>query len=103
MEFDTRAFFVEHEEPTVSGFMVIESSQTGPGYGEPSYRIAEKWDRPDGDTTWTAYWIPEATLLARIERGECEYAKQASESQYEGVLNLAGVSVSSSDKVAATA
>ena len=88
MEFNTKAFFTENKEQDVQGFVIIESSETGPGYDEPSHRIAEK----SQEFGWLTYWMPEETLLARIERGECSYGKDVSTSQFNGVLNLAGVS-----------
>lgn len=91
MEFNKRAFFAEKAETNVQGFIVIETSESGPGYGEPSYRMAEKWNRADGDSMWVTYWIPAETLNARIERGDCAYAKDVSETQFKGVLNLAEV------------
>ncbi len=103
MEFDPKAFFVEKEAHDVEAFVVIESSESGPGYGEPSYRMAEKWTPHDSDPEWTTYWIPEETLLARIERGECAYAKDVSDKQFKGVLNLAGVTKQVTDESKAVA
>lgn len=90
MEYQTGAFFVEKEESDVQGFAIIETSEGGPELGEPSYRVAEKWNRPEseGGPAWLTYVIPEELLLARIERGECAYTKQMSNTQLNGVENL---------------
>jgi len=92
MEFDPKAFFVEKEESDVQAFIVIDSSENHPSYDGPAYRMAEKWTPANEDARWTTYWIPEETLLARIERGECAYSKDVTDKQFKGVTRLADAS-----------
>lgn len=87
MEYDTKAFFVEKDEPDVKGFVVIDTDDSA------GYRMAEKWVRPEaeGGERWLTYWIPEAALEERLAAGQCAYSTQVSEKQFRGLLRLAGV------------
>lgn len=86
MEYDTKAFFSEHESGEVSGFAIIETDDD-----LERHRIAEKWERPDdeGGPTWLTYWISADALTERIERDACSYKQQLSDKQFEGIMNLA--------------
>lgn len=86
MEHQTGAFFSEHEADDVRGFVVIEANDE-----TESYRIAERWDRNDGESEWLTYTISEEALADRIDAGHCSYKQQLSDKQFEGVLNLADV------------
>lgn len=108
MEFETKQFFTETEDSDIQGFVVVATSTDGgPITGESgtAYRIAEKWNRPeqDGGPVWTTYWIPEETLLARVERGECAPTKVVTDTQFKGVCNLAGIADQVANKAPATA
>lgn len=89
MEYNERAFFTS-EEDSIEGVVVIETSETGPGYDEPSYRVAEKWTPDDAEDRWLDYWMPASFLTESVESGKMAYAKQVTDTQYEGILNLTG-------------
>ncbi len=80
MEYDIKSFFKEHDDDEVQGFAIIET-------GDGSYRIAEKWNRPDGGESWVSYWVPEAQLLARVREGQCEKVGNLTDDQYEKVCH----------------
>lgn len=104
--FETKDFFAEFEDPTVPGFFVIEVSDgDGPcrdrADAQGAYRIAEKWNSPNAETTWLTYWIPESKLQKRVDEGKCELISKATDKQFEGALKLAGVSVSNANGLTA--
>lgn len=78
MSFERRQFFREYDDPTVSGFTIIDT-------GEESYRIAEKWNRSDGEPVWTTYWITESKLEDRIESDGCEPVGNLTDDQFQRV------------------
>ena len=78
MEHDIRAFFTEHADEEVTGFAVIEAKNG-------QYRLAEKWNKPDGEPSWVTYWVPEAQLLQRERSGQCERSGSLTEEQFEAV------------------
>jgi hypothetical protein len=87
MEHQRRAFFSEHEADDVTGFVIIEVNEDS-----EQYRVAEKWNRSEGDSVWLTYWISEQALADRMARDACSYKQQLSANQFEGILNLADVS-----------
>jgi hypothetical protein len=92
MEFDTGAFFSENEDDEVRGMAIIETAEERGPLGEvPAYRIAEKWEPAGEEPQWVKYWMSAETLHARLQSGKCEYLKELSDDQFEGVLSLAGV------------
>ena len=92
MKFDPKDFFVEKEASDVEGFVIIDSDEGGAGY-----RMAEKWEqekRTPGsapNSTWITYWLPEERLQERLSEEKCAHSRTITDTQFEGVLNLAGV------------
>ena len=85
MKFDPKDFFVEKEASDVEGFVIIDSDEGGAGY-----RMAEKWEQEE-KTQWITYWLPEERLQERLSEERCAHSKTITDTQFEGVLNLAGV------------
>lgn len=84
MEYSTKTYFVENEEPLVKGFSIVAVS---PENG--NYQIVEKWarDEEDGGPKWVQYTIPEAQLLSRVRDGSCEKKGKLTDEQYEAVTD----------------
>lgn len=78
---EQKNYFREHEEDSVKGFTVIEST-------ESRVRLAEKWNSPDRGSRWLAYWVSRDKLAERIERDLCEKAGSLSDEQFEQVCEL---------------
>lgn len=99
MEYQTKDFFTEVEASDVGGFVVIDTDET------EGYRMAEKWNRPerDGGPTWLTYWISEQALQDRLDAGKCRHTTEVSDEQFQGILNLAGVSEQYEEATKATA
>lgn len=89
MEYDTKAFFTEHEADDVTGFAIIDVNEES-----EQYRIAEKWERPasEGGPKWLTYWISADALAERTDTGAASYKQQLSSKQFAGIVKLAGVS-----------
>lgn len=80
-EYQPKSYFRENEDDEVTGFIVVEVSDT-------QYRIAEKWTREDAGI-WTNYWVSKEGLTERLESGACEFVKEVTDEQFEQVLRLA--------------
>lgn len=96
MKFEPKDFFVEEEASDVEGFVVIETDSGGAGY-----RMAERWGRDKG-TRWITYWLPEERLQERLSEEKCTHSKTITDTQFEGVLKLAGVNEQYSESKKAT-
>lgn len=78
MDYDRKQYFQEHDDPTVSGFTVID---TDPDEG---YRVAEQWQRTHGNQ-WVAYWVSEDKLSERVAEGQCEAIGEVTDEQFEKI------------------
>lgn len=78
MEYERGQYFREHDDPQVPGFTIIEAED-----GE--YRLAERWDRPNGESRWTVYWIDSEQLQSRINDELCEPVGSLTDRQFEQV------------------
>lgn len=89
MEYEAQTFFGEEEYDCVTGFTILEA-QNG------RYHIAEKWhaDKDEESSAtgdrWISYWIPEADLLGRIEKGHCEKKGTLTDEQFRAVCDNLG-------------
>lgn len=80
MEYDTRTYFVEHEESQVKGFTIIDTN-------EGEYHLAEKWNKDDGSGSWLQYYITADSLQSRVEQGLCEKKATLTDEQFEKVCS----------------
>lgn len=96
MEYDIRTYFEEHEEPQVTGFTIMDTSDQ-----TDRYHIAEKWNSDDGDGQWVEYQIEEAALLQRVEDDECEPSATLTEAQYEKICQQVDLGPVEADKAEA--
>jgi hypothetical protein len=95
MNYDNRTYFEENEAEDVTGFTIVESHD-----GE--YHIAEKWNKSAVDESkWMSYWIPEAQLESRVEKGKCEPKAELKDEQYEKVCSMVDHDNVTAEKVTA--